>query len=400
MHPVEDIRGVKSNRLKAKKIVLGVTGSIAAVETVKLCRELIRHGAEVIPVMTHSASKIIHPDSLWFATGYKPIVALSGKTEHVFYCGKTKKPADLLLISPCTANTVSKIAHGIDDTPVTTFATTAIGSKIPVILVPAMHVSMYSNKIIQRNIKICKQNNIDLIEPKIEGNKAKLPGVDRVVAQVFRKTGEKKLKNKKILIIGGGSSEKIDNVRVISNLSSGKTAMWFSKNSYYLHGEVELWIGQNSEMIPDYIKTKKFKTLNDLEKLIDKNNLKKYDYIFVCAALSDYIPVKQKGKIKSDKNKINLELKKATKIINSIRKHAPNSVIIGFKMEDDKKLVKQESMKLLKNNNLNFVVGNTTKAFDNDSNEIWLFNKKGIVFHKKDSKENLTNHIIKSVIKQ
>ena len=140
MHPADEIRGSKSNKLAKKKIVLGVTGSIAAVETVKLARELIRNGAEVFPVMTKSATKIIHPDALWFATGNKPIVELSGATEHVSFCGRVKYPADLLLISPCTANTISKIAHGIDDTTVTTFASTAIGSSVPIMIVPAMHL--------------------------------------------------------------------------------------------------------------------------------------------------------------------------------------------------------------------------------------------------------------------
>ena len=80
--------------------------------------------------MTQSATKIIHPDSLEFASGNKPIIELTGKTEHVSFCGRVKEPADLFIISPCTANTISKIAHGIDDTAVTTFATTAIGSGI------------------------------------------------------------------------------------------------------------------------------------------------------------------------------------------------------------------------------------------------------------------------------
>ena len=151
MHPSNEIRGVKSKMLSNKRIVLGVTGSIAAVETIKLSRELIRYGAEVYPVMSQSATKIVHPDSLWFATGNKPIVELSGAAEHVSFCGRVKNPVDLLLISPCTANTISKIAHGIDDTSVTTFATTAIGSGVPILIVPAMHLSMYDHKIIQEN---------------------------------------------------------------------------------------------------------------------------------------------------------------------------------------------------------------------------------------------------------
>src|SRR4030043_1230615 len=165
MHPVEDIRGNKSQLLEEKIIISAVTGSIAAVETIKLARELIRHGAEIIPVMSPAATKVIHPDSLWFATGKKPIVELSGATEHVSYCGRVKEPADILLICPCTANTISKIAYGIDDTSVTTFATTAIGSKIPVVIVPAMHLSMYDHKIIQKNLKKLKEIDIIFIEP-------------------------------------------------------------------------------------------------------------------------------------------------------------------------------------------------------------------------------------------
>src|SRR4030043_1599112 len=180
MHPVEDIRGSKSQLLKEKIIILAVTGSIAAVETIKLARELIRHGAEIIPVMSPAATKIIHPDSLWFATGKKPVIKLSGATEHVSYCGQVKNPSDMLLICPCTANTISKIAYGIDDTSVTTFATTAIGSKIPVIIVPAMHLSMYNHKIIQKNIQKLKKIDITFIEPYIEKNKAKIQDINKI----------------------------------------------------------------------------------------------------------------------------------------------------------------------------------------------------------------------------
>jgi phosphopantothenoylcysteine decarboxylase/phosphopantothenate--cysteine ligase len=168
MHPVDEIRGIKSKKLTNKKIILSVTGSIAAVETIKLSRELIRHGAEIIPVMSQNATKIIHPDALWFATGNKPIIQLTGATEHVTLCGKVKNPIDLQLICPCTANTISKIALGIDDTTVTTFATTALGSEIPIIIVPAMHISMYKHPILQKNIKNCKKIGIKFIDPIIE----------------------------------------------------------------------------------------------------------------------------------------------------------------------------------------------------------------------------------------
>ena len=137
--------------LAGKQIVIGVTGSIAAVEVVKLIRSLRRHGALVQPVMSQAASGIIHPDSLTYASGRETITRLSGRVEHITYCGD-EGSADLLLIAPCTANTISKIACGIDDTPVTTFATTAIGSRKPVILVPAMHHSMYRHPAVIENL--------------------------------------------------------------------------------------------------------------------------------------------------------------------------------------------------------------------------------------------------------
>ena len=130
MHPVNEIRCSKSCKLEGKRIVLAVTGSIAAVECVKLARELIRNGAEIIPVMTKSAQKIIQPNTLEFATGNPPVLEIDGGVQHVAYCGEVADRADMLLIAPSTANTISKIAFGIDDTSVTTFATTAIGSKI------------------------------------------------------------------------------------------------------------------------------------------------------------------------------------------------------------------------------------------------------------------------------
>lgn len=128
--------------LAGKEIVIGVTGSIAAVETVKLIHAFRRKGAQVQPVMSRAAQDIIQPDALTYASGRQTITRLTGLVEHVTCCGDGGS-ASLLLIAPCTANTLGKIACGIDDTPVTTFATTALGSGMPVIVVPAMHYSMF-----------------------------------------------------------------------------------------------------------------------------------------------------------------------------------------------------------------------------------------------------------------
>ncbi len=398
MHPADEIRGDKSSRLFQKRIVLAVTGSIASVETVKLSRELIRHGAEVFPVMTPSATQIIHPDALEFATGNKPILQLTGATEHVSFMGRVKHPADMLLISPCTANTISKIAHGIDDTPVTTFATTAIGSSIPIMIVPAMHLSMYDHKIVQKNIESCKKIGIKFIDPPIVGNKAKMANTDLIVSSVIREIGKKDLVKKKILIIGGSTAESIDDVRILTNRSSGKTAVWLTKNAFCRGADVELWYGWHQEPAPDYIKTVNFESIKDILTLLKTKTIKNFDAIIVCAALADYLPCKETGKIPSGKKDLVLNLSPAPKVISSLRKKAPGAKIIGFKVEAQKKNIKQKASDLLKRNNLDFVIANTTAGFSGDENEIWIFDKTEHDAHKKGKKEQLTDNILDLLI--
>ena len=393
MHPADEIRGIKSKKLSKKKIVLGVAGSIAAIESIKLSRELIRHGADVYPVMTKAATGFIHPDSLEFATSHKPIIELTGKTEHVSFCGLTKDRVDLLLISPCTANTISKIALGIDDTPVTTFATTAIGSGISIAIVPAMHLSMYNHKIIQENIDKCKRMGISFIDPVIQGNKAKMPSVDEIVEYMIRKIGRHDLEKKIILIIGGATAEPIDDIRILTNRSSGKTALALANNAFERDANVELWYGHAKEDVPSHISVKNFETVEDLLNLL-KNDDMKFDIIIVCAAIANYIPKKQNGKIPSGKDKLDLELSPAPKIIQKIRLIAPKSKIIAFKVEESKKNLKEKSYQLLKKNQLDFVIANTISAFGKDENEILIINKKGESIHKKGKKEELADYIL------
>ena len=394
MHPADEIRGVKSKRLFKKKIVLGITGSIAAVESVKLSRELIRHGAEVFPVMTQSATRIIHPYSLEFASGNKPIIELTGKTEHVSFCGIVKEPADLFIISPCTANTISKIAHGIDDTAVTTFATTAIGSGIPMLIVPAMHLSMYDHKIVQKNVLKCKEIGIKFIEPFIQGNKAKMACIEEIVACAIQETGKHDMEDKRVLIIGGSSAEAIDDVRIISNHSSGKTAIFLAKSAFYKAADVELWYGRGRESTPHYIKTVNFDSVGDLEELLKTRDIKNFDVIIICAALSDYIPKKIDGKISSNKKKLVLEMFPAPKIIARLRENAPASKIIGFKLEKNSNELQNKAYNLLKKNDLDFVIANTISGLNDDKKEMWLIDRKGDIIHKTGDKEDLTDWIL------
>lgn len=393
MHPSDEIRGVKGNILSNKRIVLGITGSIASVECVRLSRELVRYGAEVFPVMTSAATKIIHPDSLEFATGHKPILELTGETEHVSLCGMVKEPADLFLISPCTANTISKIAHGIDDTPVTTFATTAVGSGIPILIVPAMHLSMYNHKVVQGNIEKCKKIGIKFVEPYITESKAKMADISEIVARLIRETGKRDMVKKNVLVIGGATAEPIDDVRIISNRSSGKTAVWLAENAFVRGADVELWYGCSRGPVPDYINTVKFESVKNLMELLTKD-LNKFDVIIICAAISDYIPKKREGKIPSGEKKLVLEMSPAPKIIEKLREKAPNSKIVGFKLEEKQDGLTDVAYEFLKKNKLDFVVANTISGLEDNKNKVWIVDKKGNSTKREGSKKILADYIL------
>jgi phosphopantothenoylcysteine decarboxylase / phosphopantothenate---cysteine ligase len=174
--------------LKGKCIVLGVTGSIAATEVIRLCHQIRREGAVVQGVMTPAACGIINPDALTYAAGRETITRCSGMVEHVEFCGEGGK-ADLLLVAPCTANTIGKIASGIDDTPVTTFVTTAVGSGIPVVIAPAMHESMYHHPAVKENLDRLVNWGIDIIPPRVEEGRAKIAGIEEILIYTKRALG-------------------------------------------------------------------------------------------------------------------------------------------------------------------------------------------------------------------
>ncbi len=394
MHPAEELRGKKNNKLLHKRIVLGITGSIAAVESIKLARELIRQGATVYPVMTPAATRIIHPDAFEFATSHKPVIQLTGQTEHVSWCGLVQDPVDLLLISPCTANTISKIARGIDDTPVTTCATTAIGSKVPILLVPAMHLSMYDHTIIRKNIDICKAHGVLFIDPFISGNKAKLPEIDEIVETVIRIVGKRDLIDNKILVIGGATAEPIDDIRLLTNRSSGKTAISLCVDAFERGADVELWYGYTTEPAPSFIPYKRFKTVTDLLKLIKNNSVKHFNSIIICAAIANYTPKKQKGKIPSGKKNLAIICVQAPTLLEALRLQAPYATIIAYKTEEKKINVKRKTQQLLTRYHLDGAVGNTIAGFGGEDNEIFILSKNGKNAWKKGKKEELATFIL------
>jgi len=327
MHPSEEIFCTKSSKLRGKTIIMGITGSVAAVECFATIRELIRHGAKVIPVMSQEAQNIVTATSLEFASGSVPVTKISGRAEHVSMLGDGSV-ADVFLIYPATANTISKIANGIDDTPVTTMATVAMGSGIPIVIAPAMHDSMYRNPAVQKNVEQLKKYGVMFVGPNIDDQRAKAVSKEEVIAWAFRLMSKNDLKGKKILIIGGRSEEPIDAMRMITNRSTGRMAVQLAERAFERGADAELWMGGCSVSLPDYIPTKRFETVSDLMRMVPKI---KHDIVIVPAALADFTPAKaKKGKISSDEP-VNIALVPVPKVLPAIREKCRK--VIGFKAE-------------------------------------------------------------------
>ena len=149
-HPSLDIVSSYGVELSGKKIVLCVAGSVAAYKAIELARLLMRHGADVTCVATSAVTKLIQPEYFKWATGNKVITKLTGELEHIKLADYNQ--SDLIVVYPATANTLGKLANGIDDTPVSTVLTVAFGSKIPILMCLAMHASMYENSAVTKNI--------------------------------------------------------------------------------------------------------------------------------------------------------------------------------------------------------------------------------------------------------
>ncbi len=368
MHPSEGIRSSKSRLLEGKRIVLGITGSIAAVECFDLARELIRHGAEVQAVMSPEALKLVTADAMHFATGREVITELDGRTQHVDLLGSYDDRADLLLISPCTANTLSKMALAIDDTAVTTMATIAIGGGIPVLVAPAMHASMLEHPGVKRNMDALREMGVELIGPRMEERKAKIVPVGDIVAAVIRRLGPGDLAGRKVLVIGGASEEPMDRVRVITNRSSGETAALLAEAAYMRGADVELWAGRMTFPVPSYIRKRDFRRVGEL---MDMLKGVENDIVIVPAALSDYAPVASDEKIPSGLDHVDLQLRPVPKVLPALRPHA--KVLVGFKAEASlpkdellrraRQRMDEHCLDLIVANDLDDVAAGTTTAF-------------------------------------
>ncbi|MFW9827165.1 MAG: bifunctional phosphopantothenoylcysteine decarboxylase/phosphopantothenate--cysteine ligase CoaBC [Candidatus Thorarchaeota archaeon] len=407
-HPSKDIVETKGSILRGKTICMCLTGSVAVISSPIVARELMRLGAEVICVMSKAAIELINPALMEWATGNKVITNLTGAVEHVYLAGDRPKKvgkADLILICPATANTISKIACGIDDTPVTTIASTAFGSTIPIVIVPAMHESMYKHPILEENEKKLKACGIKILGPRLSEGKAKIARIDDIIDSVIDLLITKKdLDGKKILITAGPTREAIDSVRFVSNKSSGKMGIELAKEASARGADVLLIAGECMTKLPDYINTKHVVSTDDFIKAVKEEiSYNHYDFFISAAAVSDYKPTECiEGKISTDSvEELNVNMRLTPKIINVARKKDYNLFIVAFKAETNvsKSELIDRAYKRLLQSEVDLIVANDIGrkdiGFSSKYNEVFIIDKKKHITHvERNTKRYIASKII------
>jgi phosphopantothenoylcysteine decarboxylase/phosphopantothenate--cysteine ligase len=404
-HPSLDIVGSCGVELSEKKIVLCVAGSVAAYKAIELARLLMRHGADVTCVTSDAVTKLVQPDYFKWATGNEVVTKLTGELEHIRLADYNQ--SDLIIVYPATANTLGKLANGIDDTPISTVLTVGFGSKIPILMCLAMHASMYDNAAVKKNIDFLK-NKIEFLTPHMIEGKAKASEPEDVLEYVLRKFGFSSiLKNKKVLITAGPTIEYIDPIRIITNQSSGKTGILLASELISSGARVTLVYGPGIEKPPKGAKIIKISTSKEMFNVVKKEMSKKFDIVIMAAAVSDYTPENtSKNKIKSTKNKIKISLKKTPKIINQIKRYQKNVFLVGFKAETNlsKKELIISAKKKMNESSADMIVANDIGSIryrkNPESNEVLIINSHKVISSKWMKKEKIAKFIRKEIEQQ
>ena len=401
-HPSLDIVGSYGVELSEKKIVLCVAGSVAAYKAIELARLLMRHGADVTCVTSDAVTKLVQPDYFKWATGNEVITKLTGELEHIKLADYNQ--SDLIIVYPATANTLGKLANGIDDTPISTVLTVGFGSKTPILMCLAMHAAMYDNAAVKKNVEFLK-NKIEFLTPQMIEGKAKATEPEDVLEYVLRKFGFSSiLKNKKVLMTAGPTIEYIDPIRVITNQSSGKTGVLLASELISSGAKVTLVYGPGIEKPPKGAKIIKISTSKEMLDVVKKEMSKEFDIVIMAAAISDYTPENpSKNKIKSTKNKIKISLKKAPKIIDQIKKYQKNVFLVGFKAETN--LSKNELITLAKKkmneSDADMIVANDIGSIryrkNPESNEVLVIDSHKVISSGWIKKEKIAKFIRKEI---
>ena len=387
-----------------KNILLCVTGGIAAYKSAEIIRLFKKNGADVRVVMTESAKEFITPLTLQAVSGNEIHDSLLDvKAESAMGHIELAKWADIILIAPCTAETIAKITHGRADD---LMGAIILASKASVFIAPAMNMNMWLDQSTQENCKKLSSRSISIIGPA-DGEQAcgdigpgRMVEPENIVELISSSIKIGPLAGKVITITAGPTREQIDPVRFISNNSSGKMGYALAEAAIEAGALVNLISGPVSI---DANKSASLYKINSASEMLEKvDELMPNTDIFIgCAAVSDFKPSHyNENKIKKDDlNVIDLELKKNKDILSHVAKVYKSSYVVGFAAET--KNVKENARKKLLNKKLNMIISNDVSdksiGFDSDQNEVNLITKSESIFLKKDKKIRIAREILKII---
>ena len=359
--------------LEGVNVALGVSGSIAAVKVVELAHELRRQGASVRAVMSPAATNIVHPWAVDFATDEPVVTEITGSVEHVELCGR-EGWADVLLLAPATANTAGKIAAAVDDTPVTTCATTALGAGMPVVMAPAMHEPMYDHPGVLEALDRLEAWGVTFADPRVEEEKAKIAAEAEIVTEVARATTPDSLSGAHVVVTAGATKERIDPIRILTNRASGKTGRAVARALYVRGAKVTLV--QDGPDVP-YADVVAVETADEMIHAC-RQTAATADALVSAAAISDFTADAVDQKIRSG-SPLSVDLRPTPKLIDSVREAYPDLPIVGFKAEtsgDDAAMI-AEAERIRDRVDLAFVVANDASVMGDDETRVLLVGDEG-----------------------
>lgn len=391
--------------LKGKKVVLGITGSIAAYKSCLIIRALVKQGAEVQVVITPAGKEFITPITLSALT-HKPVVSEFFSQRDGTWNSHVDLGlwADAMLIAPATASTIGKMANGIADNML---ITTYLSMKAPVFVAPAMDLDMYAHPSTQKNLETLKSYGNHIIEPQsgflasgLEG-KGRMEEPENIVKALdsfFEATAQQSpLSKKKILITAGPTYEKIDPVRFIGNYSSGKMGFALAAECARRGAEVTLVAGPVGLPTPEGVKRIDVESCQEMfEASVDA--FPQMDAAILCAAVADFRPEQTATqKIKREKDDLVIRLQPTHDIAAHLGQMKTGSQrLIGFALETNDEEV--NAQKKLKKKNFDFIVLNSTRnkgtTFRSDDNQISIISGSGQKDFEKKPKTEVARDII------
>ena len=380
------------------KVLIGITGGIAAYKICTLIRMFVRAGDEVRVVMTGNALEFVGAKTLETLSGnevYTNQFAPKSSTQHISLADW----ADLFIVAPLSANTLGKFANGMCDNLLTSLFCASLGKEMPIILAPAMNEGMWNNKFVQKNLSALREAGCKIIEPEDGFLACGTTGTGRLasIEKIYEiAKADKSLAGKKILITAGGTREYIDPVRYITNSSSGKMGTALAITAAEAGAEVELI---STFDIKGNFKVTRVETAQQMEEAVQKA-FPACDCLIMAAAVADFRPAHpSSAKITKDKigqggKNLILELSKNPDILKNISaKKRKNQTVIGFCLSTENLI--ENAKKKLADKKCDFIIANEAKtALGTDVSEIHIIDKKGSTATHKGAKTELARKIL------